>query len=694
MSIFISYRRKTGTYLAELISESLRNNGYKVFVDVHELKSGPFDQALINQIKNSEDFLLLITENLFPNKKYDPEDWVLQEVIEAYNSGKNIIPVLGQGALMPSEFDLPFEISKLSKENGIQYNATYSKPSIQKIISCLKSKPTKKKFYLLQIFSVLFVLSVFLFSFYKFKDNGSVKPPLITEDFDNKTLSERSYQDEFLKSKKDIKVLISEYKNKLEQNKESAIYHYLLARLYSFNKQKEEALKLALSGLKLDPSYIWNRRLLLYSSYLQDYDLDKLLEMEVNHYQISQKEQKDLVSGNPKLMRSSMDELKIRNQSKLIIKEDLDKFLCWHFFVGLNKLQSLDSSSFSGLVDKNVLSQGKTFRLKVLDVVNGISALKLLDTISHVRLPNNEALKNPSLRSAEDKQKVEDKQKIFLESFKFPPMAIKLNLSSNYSDVVLKNTNNRRFSLYSHMVIPNDDFMNFLFGKDVEIPKHNFVGKVHENYSDIKTISNYEEFWVFFNLYPLKNHNQKLQSVLYFDYDIELNGALKSFGSVHDNFYLSSFGDQNDPKTTVISIVDVLKDYYLFKKSFTDKLPNKNTSCTYQGTITKISKLSPGSFSINLNLLGNANHPIKLLVNSDVKPKKATAEKEDLNFDFSVGDVINFRGVVKEVNSSEMIINVLPLSIRKKDQGKPFYKLEQANKFVILKNEEPSNWKE
>jgi len=670
MAIFISYRRKTGSYLAELISQSLRSRGYKVFVDIHELKSGPFDQELKKQIKNSNDFLLLITEELFLSRINNQEDWVLQEIIEAYNTEKNIIPILGQGNSMPIESNLPIEISRLSKENSLQYNTTFPKASIEKLITCLKSKPSKKTPYFLN--TLLLIIGILLFYFFTlYKKDATIPTPPPPEDRDRLTLIERNYQDDFLKSNKDINVLISEYKNKLDQNKTSPVYHYLLARLFCFAKQKEESIKLATIGAKFDSTYIWNRRLLLYSSSLQDYDLEKLLEIEINHYQLTKQEQENLVSGNPILMQSSFEEIKERNKSNLIINDDLEKFLCWHFFAGLNKMQLLNDSSFSELVDKSILSQGKTLRLKVLDLKTGVSALKMLDSISHVKLDKNQTAKISIIR------KIEDNQKLFLDSFKLPPLAIKLQLSANFSEVVLKSTFNRSFSLFNHMAVPNQNFLNFLFGKDIELSKNNFAGMVHEYKSDIKSINNYDDFWVFFNIFPFKNTNGKRQSALNFDFDIELNNAYKTFGPIHDTFNLNSFDSKNYSKTN-ISIVEILKDYYSLKKTFTEKSLNKNINCTYQGTVTKLSKESPGLSSISLNLLGNQKHPIKLFLTSDIIFKS-----------LMVGDIINFRGVIKEINPTEMIINALPLSVSKKED-KPF----GNDKFVFYKNGNATEWKE
>jgi len=56
--LFISYRRENGAAEARLLRERLIQEGWRVFLDVADLKKGYFDEALLRYIGNSPNFLV------------------------------------------------------------------------------------------------------------------------------------------------------------------------------------------------------------------------------------------------------------------------------------------------------------------------------------------------------------------------------------------------------------------------------------------------------------------------------------------------------------------------------------------------------------------------------------------------------------------------------------------------------------
>lgn len=97
--VFISYRRSSSES-AQLIATHLRAAGYRVFIDVENLRSGKFNEQLYGVIDQCKDFLVILPENALDRCK-DPEDWVRKEVIHAMKKGKNIIPVMLSGFSWP-----------------------------------------------------------------------------------------------------------------------------------------------------------------------------------------------------------------------------------------------------------------------------------------------------------------------------------------------------------------------------------------------------------------------------------------------------------------------------------------------------------------------------------------------------------------------------------------------------------------
>lgn len=59
--IFISYRRESGSELAQLIHDALSNRRYRVFMDVHSMDAGRFDEQLKGKIEEAKDVVVLLT---------------------------------------------------------------------------------------------------------------------------------------------------------------------------------------------------------------------------------------------------------------------------------------------------------------------------------------------------------------------------------------------------------------------------------------------------------------------------------------------------------------------------------------------------------------------------------------------------------------------------------------------------------
>ena len=88
--VFISYRRGSGLYMAKNIATNLQNMGYSVFFDYDSMHNNEFDKQIYVAIKNSKDFILVLTENAL-DRCFLPDDWVAREVLYAKEHKKNII---------------------------------------------------------------------------------------------------------------------------------------------------------------------------------------------------------------------------------------------------------------------------------------------------------------------------------------------------------------------------------------------------------------------------------------------------------------------------------------------------------------------------------------------------------------------------------------------------------------------------
>lgn len=147
MNVFISYRREDSQHQADRLCEILRSvfsePDQSIFIDIDNIPFGvDFEQHLISKVKDCEVLLALIgphwLESLDPEKgtrRLDsPNDFVRIEIVSALERGIRVIPVLLDGAPIPSESELPEPLKPLSKRNGIQVNRMSFKSDVMRLV--------------------------------------------------------------------------------------------------------------------------------------------------------------------------------------------------------------------------------------------------------------------------------------------------------------------------------------------------------------------------------------------------------------------------------------------------------------------------------------------------------------------------------------------------------------------------------
>ncbi len=132
---FISYRRDSGYLMAQLLRSALKDKGIHCYLDLEEDHSGQFDERLIDAIRDSSNFILILTKGTL-DRCINKDDWVRREIIEAVNSKKNIIPVMYPDFIWPKELNeqFPEEVLVLGKKQGVILRQEYLKATIEKIV--------------------------------------------------------------------------------------------------------------------------------------------------------------------------------------------------------------------------------------------------------------------------------------------------------------------------------------------------------------------------------------------------------------------------------------------------------------------------------------------------------------------------------------------------------------------------------
>ncbi len=137
-SVFISYRRLgQAQFVARTIRAELRHRGCVVFLDVDSLGTGRFDDALLHEIKNARNFLVVLSPNCL-GRCSDAEDWFRLELAYALSIERNIIPILMDGFGWPEPEQLPEDIRSARKYHGLRYSHDYFEAMMDKVEGFLR----------------------------------------------------------------------------------------------------------------------------------------------------------------------------------------------------------------------------------------------------------------------------------------------------------------------------------------------------------------------------------------------------------------------------------------------------------------------------------------------------------------------------------------------------------------------------
>ncbi len=110
--VFISYRRDGGLDFARLIYLELKCRGYNVFFDYSSLRSGKFDEEILNAIRNCKFVVSVVTEGCF-DRCQEESDWVRKELAYAFANGKDVLAAERYNSKTTWPSDLPQDIAQL-----------------------------------------------------------------------------------------------------------------------------------------------------------------------------------------------------------------------------------------------------------------------------------------------------------------------------------------------------------------------------------------------------------------------------------------------------------------------------------------------------------------------------------------------------------------------------------------------------
>lgn len=119
---FISYRRSETLPEVQNIYHALTNKGYSTFCDIYSLKSGRFDDNLLQIIRRCTNYILVLNKHSL-DRCFDEGDWLRFEISTALKNKKNIVCVFVEDMDFPDS--LPADINDIRYYNGIKYDFIY-----------------------------------------------------------------------------------------------------------------------------------------------------------------------------------------------------------------------------------------------------------------------------------------------------------------------------------------------------------------------------------------------------------------------------------------------------------------------------------------------------------------------------------------------------------------------------------------
>jgi hypothetical protein len=147
-AVFISYRRDESAGYAGRIADSFDEHFGEdiIFRDIDSLEPGlDFAEAIERALESSEVLIAVIGKNWLTatdaagQKRLEhPDDYVRTEIATALKRHIRVIPLLIQGAAMPSARDLPDDLAPLSRRNAFEIHDSSWRDDIQRLISTLE----------------------------------------------------------------------------------------------------------------------------------------------------------------------------------------------------------------------------------------------------------------------------------------------------------------------------------------------------------------------------------------------------------------------------------------------------------------------------------------------------------------------------------------------------------------------------
>src|SRR5829696_5900846 len=146
--IFISYRREDAAAYAGWLGEGLSEHfgEHNVFRDVDSIEPGlDFVEAIQRAVDSAEVVMAVIGKSWLiaadaagQQRLQNPDDYVRLEIATALQRNIRVVPVLVQGASMPSATELPDDLTALARRNAFELHDNSWREGVWRLITRLE----------------------------------------------------------------------------------------------------------------------------------------------------------------------------------------------------------------------------------------------------------------------------------------------------------------------------------------------------------------------------------------------------------------------------------------------------------------------------------------------------------------------------------------------------------------------------
>ena len=144
LRVFVNYRTEDTAHAAGRLGEELieKFGADRVFIDVDSLKAGAdFRVDIASAIARTAVMLVVIGRKWVSRdgrrRLNDPEDVLRIEIEQALLMGVRIVPVLVDGASMPSEVELPPGLQPLTRRNAMTLSARTFRRDVNEVVAAV-----------------------------------------------------------------------------------------------------------------------------------------------------------------------------------------------------------------------------------------------------------------------------------------------------------------------------------------------------------------------------------------------------------------------------------------------------------------------------------------------------------------------------------------------------------------------------